>query len=137
MQKGVRTLTNSMYSENILDHFQNPRSYGKMKNSDVEASEVNALCGDKINVQLKISSGKIEKVKFEGTGCAISQATMSMLSEHVTGMKIEDVLKISDGEALKLLGIKLTPARLNCALLGLKTVKLAASKHQSKGNSRS
>ncbi len=118
-----------MYSEIILDYYRNPRNYGTITEADTGAHDVNPLCGDEVEIALKIKSGRIEEAKFSGKGCAISQAAASMLCERIEGRKIEEILKMPKEEMLELLGIKLSPARLKCALLGLKVVKLAMYKH--------
>ncbi|MDP3742582.1 MAG: SUF system NifU family Fe-S cluster assembly protein [Candidatus Micrarchaeota archaeon] len=118
-----------MYSEIILDYYRHPRNFGTISKPDASSHEVNPLCGDEVTVQLKIKGGKVEKIKFNGKGCAISQASTSMLCEHIEGKKLEEVVKMSKEEALELLGINLSPMRLKCALLGFKAAKLAAFKY--------
>ncbi|MFH1247054.1 MAG: SUF system NifU family Fe-S cluster assembly protein [Candidatus Micrarchaeota archaeon] len=123
---------NQMYSEIILDYYRKPRNFGTVAKPDAEAHDVNPLCGDDVAVQLKVKNNKIEEIKFNGEGCAISQASTSMLCEYIEGKKVEDIIKMSKEDALELLGIKLSPARLNCALLGLKVAKLTAYKYLEK-----
>ncbi len=119
---------NSMYSEVILDYYRNPPNKGQIANADSEAHEANTTCGDKLTVSLKIANGKVTQAKFDGTGCIISQASVSMLCEYIEGKTLKEIEKMKDEEALKLIGIKLTPMRLLCALLGLKAVKKALVK---------
>lgn len=112
-----------IYSENILDHYRNPKNFGKMEDPDVKFRELNPLCGDEYEFQLKFSDGSVKDVKFSGDGCAISMASASMLSELVMGKKVSDLEKISEGDVFKLLGVTVSPARMRCALLPLSVLK--------------
>ena len=114
-----------MYQENILDHYRNPRNFGQIDKPDVDTNDYNPLCGDKIGMQLKISGNKIKEIKFYGSGCAISQASASMLTEEISGKTIQDILKLTKEDVLDLLGIEISYARLKCALLALKVLKMA------------
>ncbi len=114
-----------IYSENILDHYQNPKNKGKIKNPSSSAEDFNPSCGDKIHMDVLINKdGVVEDIKFDGSGCAISQASASMLTEMVIGKKIEDVRKMEKKELLDTLGITLGVVRLKCALLPFKVLKL-------------
>ena len=115
-----------LYKEYILDHYRNPRNFGHLEHADVTAEDLNPLCGDKIRVELKVDDGKIEDVRFSGKGCAISQASMSMLTESLRGRTLEDVAKMPKEEILENVGIGISPARMKCAMLGLKVLKTAA-----------
>lgn len=112
-----------MYAENILDHYRNPKNFGKLENPDAKFKEFNPLCGDEYEFQLKFSDGVVEDVKFNGDGCAISMASASMLSEFAKGKKISEVKKISEEEIFRLLGVSISPARIKCALLPLSALK--------------
>ncbi|GIU71148.1 MAG: iron-sulfur cluster scaffold-like protein [Candidatus Nitrosocaldaceae archaeon] len=118
--------TSDIYREIILDYYRNPRNYGKIEKPDVSIRDSNPLCGDEIEMQLKFEDGKVVDVKFNGKGCAISQASASMLTEMVIGKTIDEVRKIGKDDILESLGLtNLGPARIKCALLSLKTLKLA------------
>ncbi len=118
--------TSDIYREIILDYYRNPRNYGKINKPDVSIKDSNPLCGDEIEMQLKIENGKISDIKFIGKGCAISQASASMLTEMVMGRDIDIVRDIGRDDILESLGLtSLGPARIKCALLSLKTFKLA------------
>ena len=115
--------TELMYQENILDHYKNPRNAGKIENASVHHHEYNPLCGDEIELFLVIKDKKVVDVKFNGKGCAISQASASLLSEEIKGKSIDELKKMTKENILELLGITLSPVRLKCALLSLDTLK--------------
>ena len=115
------------YKEYILDHYRNPRNFGILEAPDATAEDLNPLCGDRIRFDLQIDGdGRVSDVKFSGKGCAISQASASMLSESLKGEKLEDVARLSQDVVLENVGIGISPARMKCAMLGLKVVKSAA-----------
>ena len=122
-----------MYREVILDHYKNPRGHGVIEGADAEAEGQNPLCGDEVSifVQFGEDNETIEDVKFRGHGCAISQASTSMLMDMVKGRTATAVATMQRDELLEEIGIPLTPVRLKCALLGLSTLKLAL--HKAKG----
>jgi nitrogen fixation NifU-like protein len=120
-----------MYREVILDHYKNPRGHGELDDADAQAEGQNPLCGDEVSIFVSFDGDKIEDVKFRGRGCAISQASTSMLMEMVKGRTAEEVAGMSRDELLDEVGIPLTPVRLKCALLGLSVLKLAL--HKGKG----
>ncbi|MBV8343896.1 MAG: SUF system NifU family Fe-S cluster assembly protein [Candidatus Eremiobacteraeota bacterium] len=114
------------YRDYILDHYRNPRNFGTLERSDAQAEDLNPLCGDEIRMQLKLDDGVVEDVRFSGKGCAISQASASMLTEMVKGMKLADVAKLSKDAVLENVGIGISPTRMKCAMLGLRVLKSAA-----------
>ena len=116
--------TLNMYMEHILDHYKNPRNHGKIENPTVSSKGDNPLCGDEIEIFLKINSdGKIEDIKFIGKGCAISQASASLLTQKLKGKNVGCIEEISRDEVVEMLGIELGPVRLKCALLALYALK--------------
>lgn len=114
------------YRDYILDHYRNPRNFGTLEEFDAEAEDLNPLCGDQIRVQLKLADGVVKDLRFSGKGCAISQASASMLTETVKGMKLSDVAKLSKDAVLENVGIGISPTRMKCAMLGLRVLKSAA-----------
>ncbi len=113
-----------LYRDNILDHYAHPRNYGSLDHPDIAAEDENPLCGDHIRMELKVTDGRIEQVRFSGVGCSISRAAASMLTEAIEGKSVEDVKKLGREDVLEMLGIELGPVRLKCALLALKALKL-------------
>ena len=118
-----------LYREVILDHYKSPRNHGLLDPSDAVAEGQNPLCGDEITVTVRFGEGDVvERVGFEGQGCAISQAATSMLTELVTGKTAQEIAAMPKEELLDEIGIPLTPVRLKCALLGLGVLKVALNK---------
>lgn len=122
-----------MYQEIILDHYRNPHNKGEMKDATVRAHDYNPLCGDEIAMYLKINSNKITDVRFSGKGCAISQASASMLTDFVKGKTLDNIKKLGRDDVLKMLGIEISAVRLKCALLSLKVLKVATYDYMGKG----
>ena len=122
-----------MYREVILDHYKNPRNYGALDEPHAHAEGQNPLCGDEVAISVRFGDDgdTIEDVRFEGRGCAISQAATSMLTEMVQGKTASDIATLDKDALLDEIGIELTPIRLKCAMLGLTTLKVAL--HKAKG----
>jgi nitrogen fixation protein NifU and related proteins len=114
------------YREYILDHYKNPRNFGRLEHPDITHEEDNPLCGDVIGMDFKITGGVIEDIRFHGRGCAISQASASLLTEKLKGLPLDEAKKISKADVLGELGIQISPARIKCALLSLKVLKVGA-----------
>ena len=114
------------YREFILDHYRNPRNFGRLEGADISHEEYNPLCGDLVGMDFRLRDGVIDEVKFHGRGCAISQASASLLTQRLHGMSLEDARSISRDDVLGELGIEISPARLKCALLPLKALKVGA-----------
>jgi nitrogen fixation NifU-like protein len=122
-----------LYREVILDHYKNPRGHGAIVDADAHAEGQNPLCGDEVSIYVSFGEDgdTLEEVKFEGRGCAISQAATSMLTEMVQGRSATEIAALPKEELLEEIGIPLTPVRLKCAILGLGVLKVAL--HRAKG----
>ena len=119
-----------IYHEMIVDYSRNPVNFGRMENPDVTHHDANPLCGDSIDMDLKIDDSVISDVKFHGHGCAICMACSSVLTEITKGKTLDDARSISKDEVLGELGLEhLQAVRIKCALLSLKTLKLALYKY--------
>ena len=119
-------MSSDFYRELILDYYRNPRNFGKLDPHDIDAKDLNPLCGDEIEMQIRVSPDKekIEEIRFIGKGCAISQASASMLTEMAKGKPLEWVKELSREDILKMLGTSdLGPARIKCAMLSVKVLK--------------
>ena len=114
------------YREYILDHYKNPRNYGRLEHPDITHEEDNPLCGDVVGMDFRIKDGVIEDIRFHGRGCAISQASASLLTERLKGIALDQAKKIDKNDVLGELGIQISPARIKCALLALKVLKVGA-----------
>jgi nitrogen fixation protein NifU and related proteins len=113
-----------LYRDEILEHYRNPHNFGTLDEPDAVQELANPLCGDRITLMLGIGEqGTVERVAFTGRGCAISQASASMLTDQIRGMSLEQVAQIDREAVLDNLGIEISPARLKCALLSLQTLR--------------
>lgn len=116
----------NIYQEKLLEHYHEPHNYGKLNDASVNALVENVSCGDAITIYLKIGpDAKVQKVGFEGEGCAVAIASASLLTDHIKGRKIEELEKLKLEDIIKLLGIEVTLSRLRCAGLGLDALKKA------------
>ena len=112
-----------LYREIILDHYKNPRNKGTLDPNDYTYEDVNPLCGDEIRVDVRVKDDHVSEIAFSGRGCAVSQASASILMEMVEGKSLDEVKAITKDDLLEEIGIPVSPARLKCALLGLKVLK--------------
>ncbi|MEO2220165.1 MAG: iron-sulfur cluster assembly scaffold protein [Nitrosopumilus sp.] len=115
-----------IYHEMIVDYSRNPLNYGEIENHDVTFHDSNPLCGDSIDIDMKIDDQKVTDIKFHGKGCAICMACTSVLTEITKGKSLDDVRKIEKHDVLSELGLEhLQAVRIKCALLSLKVLKSA------------
>lgn len=115
-----------LYRENILDHYRYPRNKGSIDSPDLHYHDVNPFCGDEITIEVKLDGDLIAKAAFDGKGCAISQASASMLTEEIVGMTLDEVKALDKDFIVDMLGIPIGPVRMKCALLPLKVLKASA-----------
>lgn len=120
----------NLYTDIVLDHYRHPRHYGELKKYSARVHEDNPLCGDSLIVDLDITqNGKIRKIGFQGGGCAISQAAMSMLAEKLAEKSIGVAKRFTVEKMLKLLEVPISPGRMKCATLGLSAVQKGLAQH--------
>ncbi len=116
------------YRELILDAARNRQNWGLLNPADIDHAEHNPVCGDHLHLTLRLTpDGQISEVGWEGDGCAISQASASLLGEKIKGMSMADALALTRDDILAMIGLPLMPTRQKCALLSLKTLILGAS----------
>lgn len=117
-------MSDELYRDYILEHYKEPHNFGELEPHDLDAHDVNPLCGDELGVHLRVDDdGTITEIAFHGKGCAISQASASIASEEYIGMKVDDVAKLTYGWIEDLLGIDISPTRQKCAQLNLKVMR--------------
>jgi len=117
----------SIYREQIIDLYQYPLNHGKLETADWSYEEDNPLCGDVIRIEVKLDDEqRVADVAWSGDGCAISQAAASLLTDEIKGKTLEEVRAFDKDTLLDLVGVKLSMARVKCALLSLKVLKAGA-----------
>ncbi len=120
-------MDDQLYREYILEHYKHPHNHGSLDHADMQAHDLNPVCGDELTFQLALDDvGRVSDVAFDGHGCAVSQASASMLSDELMGMTTDELLKLDHEAVLELLGIDISAQRMKCAMLSLKVVKAAA-----------
>jgi nitrogen fixation protein NifU and related proteins len=115
----------SLYAEEILDHYKHPRNFGHLEEPTIAVDANNPLCGDRLHMELQVKDGVVEDVRFMGRGCAISQASASMLTEEMVGKKLDELASTTRDDILEMLGVEVSYARMKCATLSLGLMRLA------------
>jgi nitrogen fixation NifU-like protein len=117
-----------LYRDEILEHYRNPHNFGTLETPTTAKEGANPLCGDRITLMLAINDdGTVEDVAFTGRGCAISQASASMLTDEIKGKPLTEIANLGRADVLENLGIEISPARMKCAMLSLETLRAAVS----------
>jgi len=111
-----------LYRDYILEHYRKPHNFGVIEEPSATYEGANPLCGDRITMQLGVKDGVVEEIGFTGRGCAISQASASLLTDEIKGKPVDAAAAMQAGDVLDLLGIEISPARMKCALLSLETL---------------
>jgi nitrogen fixation NifU-like protein len=116
-----------LYRDYILEHYKQPRNFGELPERDLEFHDRNPLCGDEMEVQIRVEDGKIADLKWHGQGCAISQAAASIASDELIGMPVDDAAKLDADWMIDQMGIEISATRRKCALLNLKVLRGAVT----------
>lgn len=114
-----------LYAQNVMDHFKNPRNKGSLENPTIKHEEANYSCGDKISVDLRIENDILKEIRFDGNGCAISQAAISIMTEIILNKTVKEIMAFKEEDIVAMLGVPVGYRRKKCALLGLLTLKNA------------
>ena len=112
-----------LYRDYILEHYRRPHNFGPIERATASHEGANPLCGDRITLQLRVLAGVVDGVGFTGRGCAISQASASLLTDEIKGKPLSQVASMAPQDVLDLLGIDISPARMKCAMLSLDTLQ--------------
>jgi nitrogen fixation NifU-like protein len=115
----------SIYQDVILDHYRNPRNFGRLDHAIHESEARNLSCGDRLEMTVSIKKDLVDDIRFQGEGCAISQAAASILTEYAKRKSVKELLALEPKAVLELLALELSPTRMKCALLSLETLKKA------------
>jgi len=121
-----------VYEQALIDHFRNPRNKGILARPDFSTQEYIPSCGDRIGMQGTIALGRLTEIKFTGTGCVISQAAASLLTEYAQGKSLEELLSLDKNALLSMLGMQLGPTRMRCALLSLHALQEGIKEYMKK-----
>ncbi|HSX40931.1 MAG TPA: iron-sulfur cluster assembly scaffold protein [Candidatus Saccharimonadales bacterium] len=116
-------MQNTLYREEILEHYRQPLNFGTLSPSDKSSRQLNPFCGDEIAMSVKFAGNKVSEIMFDGAGCAISVAASSILTDFAKGKTKSQLTKMSDYDMLKLLGVDVSETRKKCALLGFSVLK--------------
>jgi nitrogen fixation NifU-like protein len=127
-------MTDDLYREQILEHYKNPHHFGELRDADITQEGDNPLCGDVVTLYLKMDDGHLKDVRFRGRGCAISQASASILTDLIVGKPLAELKSFPTQELLDELGIQISPARMKCATLAVNTLRVALNGSADEGD---
>jgi len=125
-------MATDLFQELLLDHYKNPRNNGAFENPDFSCGEANPSCGDSILMQGVVNNGTLTNIRFTGQGCVLNQATASMLTEKIKGKTLNEILALDTAFIEDLVGSKLGPNRLRCALLPLQALQNGIKSYKKK-----
>ncbi len=115
----------NLYRDFILEHYRNPHNRGFLDPHDLHFADSNPTCGDEMSMTIRLDDGKdrVEEVAFDGRGCAISQASASILTDELPGKTLQELRDLDPRDVVENLGVPIGPARLKCALLSYKVLQ--------------
>jgi nitrogen fixation NifU-like protein len=116
-------MSGGIYQGKVLDHSMNPRNRGVLDPADYSYEDAGSVCGDEVRIDVRVKGDRVAEVAFSGRGCAVSQAAASVLTELIATMTLDDVESLTEDDLLAAIGVHLTPARLECALLSLTVLR--------------
>jgi nitrogen fixation protein NifU and related proteins len=116
-------MTAKLYNDTVLDHYRNPRNRGTLEKADISYEDAGSVCGDEVRLDIRVAAGRVEAIAFSGRGCAISQASASILTSLVAGKLLDEAMELTSGELLEAIGIRAGSAREECALLSLRVLR--------------
>ena len=121
-------MSKGIYQGKVLDHARNPRNRGILEPADYSHEDAGSVCGDEVRIDVRVTGDRIAEVAFSGRGCAVSQASASVLTELLANMALDDVKALSEDDLLAAIGVPIGPARLECALLSLSVLRAGMSR---------
>ena len=119
-------MSEELYKQRIIDRYQQPQFQGKLERPTMDVSESNPLCGDWLRFQLHVAGNRVDEIRWQGEGCAISLASADLLSERIKGLSLDDINQITEDDVIQMLGIELKPSRMKCTILSLHCIKKAS-----------
>ena len=121
-------MSGGIYQGKVLDHSMNPRNRGILEPADYSYEDTGSVCGDEVRIDIRVNGGRVTEVAFSGRGCAVSQASASVLTELIATMTLDDIEALTEDDLLAAIDVPLTPARLECALLALTVLRTGMSR---------
>jgi nitrogen fixation NifU-like protein len=120
-------MSGGIYRGKVLDHALNPRNRGVLEPADYSYEDAGSVCGDEVRIDLRVNGDRVAEVAFSGEGCAISQASASVLTELLANMTLDDIRALSEDDLLAAIGVPVGPSRRECALLSLSVLRASLS----------
>lgn len=121
-------MSEGIYQGKVLDHARNPRNRGVLEPADYSHEDAGSVCGDEVRIDIRVAGDRVAEIAFSGRGCAVSQASASILTELLANMALDDVLTLTEEDLLAAIGVPLGPARRECALLSLWVLRASMSR---------